>query len=335
MATPTPQTLRRIHVYSTERLNEILRRVRIWSDTLRPKNKGSGHVVRVGVATATSIDYLGQWDQHSTTLQPRVPLEMLGVEALNRPLREGEVCVIEVGQYGVPEQLSDGISIEWKFGRVGATGGNSGRRMDQSGYEEPRAITSPLFELGKHMQDRDVREGIEPVVDALNTSGVTEWVLTMQLSDPVNLEETPEDEGEVYSAGPVNVNTPAPAVTPLATLTLNVPNSSRGYILQFNVGTTMETGGAGSDLGGIAAYVNGTQEMPPTSPATHFCGTSGVTPTEYIPLSMGDCRVRIPVGTSTVTIILAAAYLGGASGFVVFHNSFINARLVPNPYVVP
>ncbi|HUW09393.1 MAG TPA: hypothetical protein VM537_06650 [Anaerolineae bacterium] len=178
-------TSRRIHVYSTERANEIVRRVRIWSDTTREATANGGYVVKVGVANSSgAIDWFGQWNQNTTTLQGSAIFELTGIDELNRPLSRGEGCIVEVSDYGTPGQTYTGISIEWKFGRVGGVTDAAGKRLDSPDYIAPRSVNKPLFSLGKYVEDRNTREAVEPLEQTLNSSGVTEWVLTIPLTAP-------------------------------------------------------------------------------------------------------------------------------------------------------
>lgn len=200
---------RLIHVYSTERGNEIIRRVRIWSQTNRNLNGNGGYVIRVGVSNQQGqIDWFGEWNQFETKLLAATVTELTGIDELNRPLARGEGCVIEVAPYGLPEQDSTGISIEWKFGRVGGVTDAAAKRLDSDRYIAPRSVNKPLFSLGKYVENRNTREAVEPLEQTLNSSGVTEWVLTVPITEPGTLIDgagrEPMPTG-LFTGGEVNI----------------------------------------------------------------------------------------------------------------------------------
>lgn len=173
---------KRIHVYSTERPNEVVRRVTLWTDHDIDAVLDDYYIVRVGVrGTNGGLDYFGTWNMTQKYLEDGVPYVLTGLGDLNWPLSDGDVCVVEVEQVGTAAPNLDGLSVEWKFSRVGSVQERGIQRVDGSA-RAAREIQRPVFST-----PTDPGTAIDQLISQLNTSGVNEWVLTVPLSEFDNI----------------------------------------------------------------------------------------------------------------------------------------------------
>ena len=321
----------RLHIYSTERTNEVIRRIRLWSDTARLKTSLGGFVVRVGVAKGNKTFWLGQWSQFTQTLNEAEYIDITGIPDLNWPLAVGEVCVVEILSQGPVAQNSTGMVVEWKFARYGAVGDEQvAERLDGS-YPGSRTVR-PLFSLGRHVPDPVVRGAIEPIEETLNTSGVTEWVLSTPLPDTNETEEIVFSE--IFEYGAVVVMGAPTAQTLLATApTIEVPDPSVPYRLHISAGAAVTGDGGGVGFGEfyVLDSISGTQIVP--APATLGQGIkvgSGAV-NDFSSGTAINVGWPVPSGQATVVPVL---YGLTTTGFIEFHDPWISARLLRDPYLV-
>jgi hypothetical protein len=328
----------RFHIYSTERTNEVIRRVRLWSDTTRPKvEAGGGYVVRVGVAEGDKTYWLGEWNQWNRTLMEREHLELTGIPDINFPLKVGQVCVIEVLQQGAPGQGTLGMCVEWKFARYGNVGDTEvAGRIDSEEFPGARK-TYPLFSLGKHIDDNEVRAAVTPLEETLNTSGVTEWVLSTPIPQigGSGFEEAfyhEEANKSVHVSGPTGFI----ALPTLPVVTLTPPDPAIPYRAHISAGFDVTASAPGPTYAEFYLFDNtqGRFVAPvPNGPARGVkVGTAGAAPgTDFGAGSVHSHGYTIPAGTGPVQIQM---FFQSPPGNVEIHDPWLNAVLYRDPYVV-
>jgi hypothetical protein len=329
----------RVHIYSTERTNEVIRRIRLWSDTTRLKSTTGGYKVRVGVAKDGQTFWLGQWNQYSQTLKAHEYIDLTGIPDLNHPLEPGSVCVVEIDTQGSPGQGSVGMAVEWKFTRVGETGDEpTSQRLDDVIFPPSRGVR-PLFSLGRHVNDPDLRAAIEPIEEDLNTSGVTEWVLSVPLPAISGGSTEAVAFAEVFDYGHVVVMVPPSgfAQLNLTVFQITPPDPTVPYRLDIGAGAAVTAAGPGAAYGEMYLY-DQTQPgyiapMPmPAPPQGAKVGTAGVAPgVDFGQGAIHSVGYPIPAGTGPVTIVL----VGNAPlGNLEWHDPWISGRLYRDLYVV-
>ena len=329
----------RVHIYSTERDNEVVRRIRLWSDTTREKAQHGGFRVRVGVAVGDKTLWVGQWSQFEQTLKAREFIDLTGIPDLNWPLEVGSVCVVEISQQGSPGQTSLGMAVEWKFARVGDHGADPvAQRLDDAQFPPPRSVR-PLFSLGRHIDNPDLRAAIEPIEEDLNTSGVTEWVLSIPLPSISGGGIEPTAKSDIFDYGHVVVMA-GPTVFAqlnLTVFTITPPDSSVPYRLDIGAGASVSAAAPGPAYGEMylwdatqGAYIAPIPQAAP--PAGAKVGTGGIAPgTDFGQGAIHNVSYPVPAGTGPLTIAL----MGNAPlGNLEWHDPWITARLYRDLYVV-
>lgn len=325
---------RRIHVYSGERGNEVIRRVRLWSNTDRGQSGGNGYQIRVGVATAgtDNVDWLGIWNQQDRGLTQNTPIDLTGLEDLNFPIEAGKVCVIEIVEYGTPAQDVSGLTIEWKFNRVGGLKDELGRRLEgDEGYARPRYIDKPLFSLGRHIPDQKLRSAVEPLESDLNGTGVTEWVLSVPLfpEGGVTLETEAVESANDSEAAPTAISGTGAVV--LCSVVLTPPDTTKAYRLVAQGGCIFERGGAGNHTAALHIFdATGAAVASPGGAAFIRCPFGGQ-PENF---SCGVESYQIAANQGATTVQLIGTGIVNGSGTITPSYAWLTARLVRDPYVV-
>lgn len=245
----------RFYGYAAERDNEVVRRVRIYSDVERPKvGADTWHQVRVGVSRSeTETDWLGGWSQRERPLPAREPIDLTGPQDLNFPLTPGNVCVVEVARSGWPEDI-EGTTVEWKFARVGGVRRVPDRRLiDDASYPRPRRVSKPLFSLGRFVREPNVRQAAEALEAGLNTSGISEWVVPVPLFEMIGarrilypLTETVNPLTAPAGAGWTSVDTVAVPATSVTTPTTELGTT---YVMRATFTGWIESVGGATDWG--------------------------------------------------------------------------------------
>lgn len=328
-----------LHIYSAERDNEVLRRVRLWSDMARPR-ASAGFSVRVGISRDGSITWFGAFSQVKQSLAARTPLDLTGLADLSFPLQPGDVCVIELEAIGTPAETSVGMCVEWKFARVGGTTQETvSRRMDNEQFPAPHGAR-PLFSLGRHIPDPVIRQAIEPIEESLNTSGITEWVLSVALPGDRGFEGI--EEGAMFDHGVTAVLPAGSNMTKINTtsVTLVVPDPTVPYRLHVAGGASCCPALAPPTAEGYGEFmlyeaISGTVLAPyPTLTGKEGVKTGIATVTagqSFAAASAVNVGWAIPLGQQTVQIdCYGSAFLVDME----WHDPWISARLLRDPYPV-
>lgn len=330
----------RLHVYSAERTNEVVRRIRLWSDTERIRSTAGGIRVRVGVASGDKVKWLGGWSQFRATLPKREYLDLTGIPDLNFPLERGDVCVIEVTSQGVPGQSTQGMAVEWKFARVGGvSSAPSARRLDGSSpYPRPRD-SRPLFSLGTEISDPEIRGAVQTLEESLNTTGVTEWVLSAPVPAVSGDDTEAAGAGEQFDYGRVVVPGGAPTALLAAPLVIQQPDPAVPYRLQVTAGVSCTNAAPGTPGYGeiyLQDLIQGLQvaPAPAATPGTGAkIGVAGsATPAlEFAQGAIASAGYIVPAGTPGVSLQL---YGTDPLTALEYHDPWVTARFVRDPYVV-
>lgn len=180
-----------INAHHVKQDNECLRYVQLWSNTARSTSPTAYYVIRVGIGREDKVDWIGEWDGSTDTLEARTERDLTGSGSgsVDRLLAEDDTLLVEVERHGSPSPSAAGITVEWGLERVG---GNSQR---------PAA----LFQAVGYIADGRTRTSIDGLTSQLNNSGVAGWTIPVYLSDPaVEVAEVLEEERYprvLYSSG--------------------------------------------------------------------------------------------------------------------------------------
>ena len=170
-----------IPLRSTERTNEIVRRLWLKSSTDRPKDKAAYYRIRVGIATGSYVDWLGEWNQSRSGIGANEKFHLSGEFPLNIQLDEGTEIVVGITSYGSPATLY-GMSVEVKGARAGSVGEQNVVRRDGD-FPPGAEIVEPLFGVNAHITDGPTREAVNAIIDGLNNSGALDWSHSHALTD--------------------------------------------------------------------------------------------------------------------------------------------------------
>lgn len=267
---------RRVHAYPAEKDGEVLRRVELWSDrswTINPV--GGYYIVRVGVARGDYADFIGEWDQRSVALSKGTPLALTGNTDANFPLREGDVCVVEVEVNGQPPKI-DGLSIVFRIPQVGDLSRQAGAKQDPD-YPGPREVIRPLFEAPV-IANAEVRSAMSRLVDSMNDSGITEKVISFPIPDLFQ-----SLAREIRWAWTETLSTTAisnGAFITMAEVDVRFLDPSRRYRLMANGFLNVQQDGSATDVqlrivnANDSAALGTITQTAPASPAWEVMGTS-------------------------------------------------------------
>lgn len=176
-------------IHTVQKPNESLVAAWLFGDADRAvSNTGDWIQVRVGVMKQADIgqanrkiDFLGSWSNIRNVLRARRALKITGQQDLFYALEVGDIVVLEVTVSGQPSS-EVGMSLECEFRRVGSLNEQRDRRPIDADLPPPRRPQRPVFSLGRHIEDANVREAAEVLEADLNTSGITSFFVTYPIA---------------------------------------------------------------------------------------------------------------------------------------------------------
>ncbi|MCL1599814.1 MAG: hypothetical protein M3094_11560, partial [Actinomycetia bacterium] len=180
---------RRIPAYSPVRTNEVITSVYIVSTSDRDRDTTDYYRVRVGVSEDGRTEWVGEWDQSNNSLGADDRRDLTTQADFNYPLNSPQEVVIGLDKFGSPASL-DGMKVEIKTALIGEVGDFQYPRLDTQGYPGARPMEKALFDGDPAFK------GLDDLADSLNSAGVTEQTVTVQLTD---LAVTPSYDGLVMA----------------------------------------------------------------------------------------------------------------------------------------
>ena len=169
---------RTLRVYSSERDNEYVRKVTVWSDRGLSGTRSDYFKIKVGTSdTSGNLEFFGEWDMSRMHLSAGQSLVLTGVGDLNWPMFDGDAAVIEVEKVGTPDLIS-GLVVEWKFHRVGSIQEQAIQRTEAN-QPPAREVSRPMFSSAGVFADSRTQSAFDELYTSLNDSGITEWGSTI------------------------------------------------------------------------------------------------------------------------------------------------------------
>lgn len=152
------------NAHSVSRDNEAITKITIWSAEDRAPSSVAYHTVQVAIGTQDGKrDVIGTYNGSKDRLNANSVREIYtGL----RQMRPGETLLVIASNTGSPVNDAAGMTVEMTLQLVGG-----------SGYQQ-------LFQTSGYIGDQRTREAVEGLNQRLNTSGVTEWTISVPVRDP-------------------------------------------------------------------------------------------------------------------------------------------------------
>lgn len=152
------------NAHSVTRDNEAITRIAIWSGDDRKPSTLNYHTVQVAIGTPNGKrDVVGTYNGSKDTLGANVSREVFRGIRLMRP---GETLLVIASNTGSPSLDAGGMTVQITLQLVAGDGAQQ------------------LFQSSGYVSDQRTREAIEGLSQRLNTSGVTEWTISVPVRDP-------------------------------------------------------------------------------------------------------------------------------------------------------
>lgn len=223
-----------LHGEKIERANTVLRDAVFHSPSTRLTSQTDYHKVEVGMREGEFTTWLGSWDQSSQKAEGGVGVGILPQARLGMRIAKDRILVVRVTQTGAPATLL-GSRVDLALGLVGGHGG----------------AVSPLVSTGSALSDLATQARLGALERQVNTGGLSEWTVPVQLLDPT-ADDADVETQQSYSTGDVAITAAAGLTSTAVTITFTKPAwAATGYVDVTGVASLI---GAGAGAGALAIY---------------------------------------------------------------------------------
>lgn len=152
------------NAHSVTRDNEAITRIAIWSGDERRPSTLAYHTIQVAIGSQDGKrDVVGTYDGSKDLLAANAARDIFkGI----RMMRPGETLLVIATNTGSPALDAGGMTVQITLQLVAGNG------------------ALQLFQASGYVADQRTREAIEGLSQRLNTSGVTEWTVSVPVRDP-------------------------------------------------------------------------------------------------------------------------------------------------------